>query len=75
MKLDLQVGALAPTIASQLKEQKVKVSAHVIEHWQMDVDAINRLRIRGMISERSAQVAVKKLVAHICKLAKGAPHG
>lgn len=49
--LELRLGAFAPDIHTQLKEQGLEADPNAVEHWQLDADSINRLRIRGMLTD------------------------
>lgn len=64
-QLALSVGALAPTIAEQAKAQGL-----VVEHadaYQKDIEAANRLRIRGYLPDAVSRKTVQKIVDEIGK--------
>lgn len=60
MNVEVRFGALAPSLAQQLDRKPSDV-----ELWQRDADAITRLRLRGLISERVARDARKRLLSVI----------
>lgn len=63
--LGIRFGALCPKIKYQITEQGYTFDKDHIEHFQKDADALDRLRIRGLISHSEAEKATKKLVKKI----------
>jgi len=65
-KVTLIMGATAPLIHKQLKEQGVKrATAKLLDQHQKDADAITRLRIRGIMTETESDRANKRLFKSI----------
>ena len=54
---EIIIGALAPPLHQQLGVDLEATQAH-----QKDVDALNRLRIRGLISRAQAGIAERKII-------------
>ena len=67
MKLQIRVGALAPSLSEQLKQQNLGCSKEELKHWTLDSEAINRLRIRGVITDGEAHKAGMRLLRKISK--------
>lgn len=67
--LSLYLGALSDSLEKQLTEQGFEFDKKEIEHFQKDMDALNRIRIRGYIGdsqiERIDQKLFNKIKAHI----------
>ena len=61
----LAFGALAPLLSEQL--QWYSVPDETVKHFQMDNDAISRLRIRGLIPDSIADKAYDRLAKNIVK--------
>jgi hypothetical protein len=70
----LHFGALADSVREQLKSQGFKFDKNEVSHFEKDVDALNRLRIRGYLNDSSTDKATKKLYnkiqAHVAKVNK-----
>ena len=64
----LETGALAKPISEQLIAQEVGLSDVKAKHFQRDLDAINRLRIRGWLTDRQAQGARNRLCHALAKV-------
>jgi hypothetical protein len=58
--MNIQLGALAPSLSTQLKD--FKVSSKQVVQWQKISDAITLLFIKGIITEKAAHAARKKFV-------------
>ncbi|MDG6912651.1 MAG: hypothetical protein JRN35_06160 [Nitrososphaerota archaeon] len=67
--VQVHYGALAEPLAKQLAEFIIEDDD--LEHFQKDVDAIVRLKIRGILSDGVASSAFRRLQAHIVKAIKG----
>lgn len=59
-RISIQLGALARPLAEQLD-----LPAEAVLHYQADSDAITRLAIRGLLTERETHSARKRLVKAI----------
>jgi hypothetical protein len=67
--MEMNFGAMAPSIAEQLTEQKLLCNTD-IEHWQRDADAITRLAVRGMLPLAQARAARQRLLREIARHVK-----
>lgn len=72
MKLGVSFGAFAPTIRDQLAEQGVEVYKtrrmdDACTCSQMDAEAVNRLRIRGVITPSEAERANKRILKSLLR--------
>lgn len=71
-KLQLSFGAMSPGLNVQIASQDLKYDIDEIDHLQRDVDAMNRLRIRGYIPDgqiaKLNQKIFKKITAHVNKM-------
>jgi hypothetical protein len=65
--MNLQLGALAPSIGEQLAEQGLSCQRGELRHFQRDDDAITRLAVRQLITQTQVEAARKRLVARIAK--------
>lgn len=63
----LSLGALAPSIADQLEQIGYRVTPYQAKHVQKDVDALNRLKVRGVLSDGEAKRACTRLMKMIAK--------
>ena len=61
----LMLGAFAPPLSEQLDSLGVSYDDKGIEHCQKDADAIFRLWIRDLITDRQKDAALRKLVKKI----------
>lgn len=59
--LSLYLGVLSDSLEKQLTEQGFEFDQKEIEHFQKDVDALNRVRIRGYIVDSQIQKIDQKL--------------
>jgi len=53
----IEFGALAKPLYIQLG-----IGEDLAFHWQLDADAISRLKIRGLLTDREARKAEQRLV-------------
>lgn len=70
-RISIELGALAPPLAEQLGLE----STERLDHLQKDADALTRLRVRGLLTERESTAASKRLVKRIVSLARVARAG
>lgn len=69
--LSITFGAMAPTLRAQLLEQQIiGIPYSVLKTFQHDADALTRLSIRGLLSERTVSAARQRLIKRICKQIK-----
>ena len=66
-KFAISMGAFADPILKQITSQGYEAKAHLIAQWQDDVNAVCRLRIRGVLTDTEAHKANKRLFAVISK--------
>lgn len=59
-KIAVRLGALAPPLAAQLG-----VPPHSTMHHQADLDAITRLAVRGVLTERQVVAARRKVLKNV----------
>lgn len=62
MTINIQLGALAPKLRVQLRDQGIRFPPGISACLQSDADAITRLKIRGFITEKMADSARAKLI-------------
>lgn len=60
--MNVTFGALSPPLSRQLAGVQ---SREVIRHWQRDADAITRLAVRGLLTEREVGNARLRLCRQI----------
>ena len=65
MKIEIAFGALSDKLLDQLSAQGLMADLEDIKLWQLDVDALNRLAIRGYVSESVAARARQKIMKRI----------
>lgn len=63
--LGISFGALSDKLNVQLKRQEFKFKKEDVEHFEKDIDALNRLRIRGYLTDSATDNATKKLYRKI----------
>lgn len=68
MNFIINFGTLSPKVSEQLVAQGICVPN--AWHFDLDSDSINRLRIRGLITDSQAHAANKRLMKQIQKVAK-----
>ncbi len=61
--ITLDRGFAAPRLSDQLAGRGL--SSRVLLHLEADNDAINRLRVRGLLTEAEAEAATARLLASI----------
>ena len=66
--MKISVGALSPPLHEQLG-----IEARILEAEQQDIDAVNRLRIRRVISETTADQAVRRVLKEVGRQLAGRP--
>ena len=66
-QLRISFGAMSPQLSEQLKEFNIE-NSETIEHMQKDINALNRVRIRGLIAPSQVANGEKKLFKKITKL-------
>jgi len=72
VKLKLEFGAMAPLLETQLGHQGLRITAGPLRHLQKDADALARLSVRGVLSEKETTYARGRLMKTILKLAEKA---
>lgn len=70
--IELEIGALAPKIAAQMKNQGIKIEQGDLDQLQKDADAIVRLHIRGFLNDSTVKKVREKLFYNVKKAVKGA---
>lgn len=69
--LGLYFGALSDSLEDQLTKQGFNFDKKEVDHFQQDIDALNRLRIRGYIIDsqidKISQKLFNKIKSHITK--------
>ena len=73
--LHIKIGALSAPIKEQLKEQGIVLSEHSVKHLQLDIDAVVRLRIRGLLTRTEEKAVGKRLLRSISREVKAARKG
>ena len=63
----LQLGALAPSITSQLTDQGLSIKASEAILWQRLDHAITLLKVHGLLTDAQASAARKKMLKGIGK--------
>ena len=69
--IEIEFGALAPKLTEQIKDQTGALSdgqMSDIDTIQKDADAVNRLYVRGVLSEAATRTARKRLMNKIAKV-------
>ena len=66
-KFGIHFGAMSDPISKQLKAQKLKFDVETVKHFQKDIDAIIRVRIRGILGDSIYVKAQDKLFKNITK--------
>lgn len=65
MKLKLAFGAMSRRLSEQLDSQEIKYKTEDVLHFQLDADAITRLRVRGLLSDGETDKVRRKLTKRI----------
>ncbi len=73
--IGLHFGAMCDPIKKQLAEQGFTQVPRMLERWQLAADAVVRLSIAGLLSQKEADNARKRLVKLIGKEAEPTPWG
>ncbi len=64
-------GAISDKLSKQLKDQKFKFNKDNVNHFEEDIEAMNRLRIRGYLTDSVADKVraklYKKIEKHVMK--------
>jgi hypothetical protein len=66
-KIIFNFGALAEPFIQQVQKQGIKINPYTCDLFQADIDAINRLAIRGLTPESQRDRAIKRLMKRIQK--------
>lgn len=67
MKLSLSFGAIVPSIYEQLIAAGFKVTRSETDPFQHDTEAISRLTVRGIITQKDSDKAYQRLIKSIAK--------
>lgn len=62
MRLSINFGALAPSLAEQMDARPKAIELH-----QRDADAVTRLLVRGLLSEKQGQSARRKILRRLAQ--------
>ena len=65
MRVSIAFGAMADPLKDQLRQQGLHMNAGKCGHFQRDMDAINRLLIRGMASDSEGTKIRRRLLKSI----------
>lgn len=60
-------GATSDKLSKQIKKQGFKYDENTVDHFEQDAAALNRLRIRGYLTDSATDSATKKLFNKIKK--------
>jgi hypothetical protein len=63
----LRFGAMVNSIKQQLKEQGLTMNEQDLKHFQLDADAIARVRIRLSLSDGETKRLQQRLIKNIAK--------
>jgi hypothetical protein len=63
--LRISFGALSDSLAKQIRDQDLEIDPTKCGHLQLDIDAVNRLRIRGALTDSEAHKVHKRLMKSI----------
>jgi hypothetical protein len=70
----IHFGALSDSISKQLEKQGLKFNAKEVDQFQNDLDAIQRLRFRSILTDTTSskcfEKLYKKILTHITKTNK-----
>jgi hypothetical protein len=69
----LRFGANAPPFIQQLLDQHLVFDQGAIAGWQRCADSVTRCHIYGVLTEREATLARKRILRQICKLLRKRP--
>ncbi len=65
--ITIQMGALSPSITTQLAEQGVDIDPSKPESWDRQADAITRLMFADILTPSQVQKARQRLMKNISK--------
>lgn len=65
--IEIRFGALAYPIDKQLKRQGYRLDPAFSRQLQMDVDAVTRLRVQGLLSDAAHNRIAKRITQQILK--------
>lgn len=63
-KLNIKLGALAPKLIEQIKV-KEKFQEKIVQFLQEDADAVTRLQVRGLLTDKESSLVRKRLFIEI----------
>lgn len=66
-RLKIAIGAISPKLKTQIQDQDYLFSEEMMHHFQLDADAIIRLKVRGIIPPAQIDKACQRLVDRISK--------
>lgn len=64
-QLSLNFGAMGDKLSKQLSSQGFQFDNNKLSHFQKDVDALNRVRIRGLLPQSLVKKGEQKLFKSI----------
>ena len=64
-QIEIQMGALAPSITRQLADQGVDIPPSRSEAWDNQADAITRLMFADILTPSQVEMARQRLMKHI----------
>jgi hypothetical protein len=67
IKLRIAFGAMSKPLHEQISEHGIPVTQDEMSHYQKDAEAITRLRIRGMLSDKEVGNTQIRLMKNIVK--------
>jgi hypothetical protein len=67
IKLRIAFGAMSKPLHEQISEHGIPVTQDEMSHYQKDAEAITRLRIRGMLSDKEVGNTQNRLMKNIVK--------
>jgi hypothetical protein len=67
MKLSLSFGAIVPSIYEQLIAAGFKVTRSQIDPFQHDAEALSRLTVRGIMTQKESDKSYERLIKSIAK--------
>lgn len=69
-QVEIQMGALAPSITQQLADQGVDIAPSRSEAWDNQADAITRLMFADILTPSQVEKARQRLMKHIGEMLK-----
>lgn len=64
-QIEIQMGALAPSITQQLADQGVDIAPSRSQAWDSQADAITRLMFADILTPSQVEKARQRLMKHI----------